>query len=228
MEEVGGQHRGAIVSDSVPKLPEALKLPHGEPTASQGSITLLIGQLRGGSGEATEKLWSRYFPRLRGLARKTLSGHPQRVADADDAAQSAFLSFWRQAERGQLDPEMHRDNLWSLLATITVRKALKQVKREQALKRGGGRVLGEGSLAIRGDDTPRALETIVGELPTGDFDLQCEELLEMLDPDLRIFAVLRLVGQTNGEIAQRMGCTERKVERKLNLIRLRWEHEVAE
>jgi DNA-directed RNA polymerase specialized sigma24 family protein len=165
---------------------------------------------------------------LRGLARRTLAGHPQRVADADDAAQSAFLCFWRQAEQGQLAPEMHRDNLWSLLATITVRKALKQIKRERALKRGAGRVLGESALAEPEKTGTRPLETIVGELPASDFDIHCEELLEMLDDELRVFAVFRLMGQSNREIANRLGCTERKVERKLNLIRLRWEHEVAE
>jgi DNA-directed RNA polymerase specialized sigma24 family protein len=31
------------------------------------------------------------------------------------------------------------------------------------------------------------------------------------------------MGWTNREIAQRLDCTERKVERKLHLIRLAWE-----
>lgn len=185
---------------------------------------MLIGRLRSGDAQATGQLWARFFPRLRGLARRTLSGYPQRVADADDAAQSAFLCFWRQAEQGHLSPDMHRDNLWSLLASITVRKALNQVKRERARKRGAGKVLGES--ALEDSEGSRGLEAVVGEFSAADFDIHCEELLEMLDEGLRIFAVLRLMGQTNREIAGLMKCTERKVERKLGLIRLCWEDAV--
>jgi len=53
--------------------------------------------------------------------------------------------------------------------------------------------------------------------------LHSEELLDQLDSELREFALLRLLGFRNREIADRLGCTERKVERKLNLIRLKWE-----
>jgi hypothetical protein len=61
-----------------------------------------------------------------------------------------------------------------------------------------------------------------------DFDLHCEELLLMLDEELRTIAMLRLLGHTNRDIARQLGCTERKVERKLNLVRLRWKDEFAE
>ena len=33
----------------------------------------------------------------------------------------------------------------------------------------------------------------------------------------------KLIGNKNQEIAGKFGCSERKVERKLNLIRLKWE-----
>ena len=60
-------------------------------------------------------------------------------------------------------------------------------------------------------------------LPAEEFDLHCEELLDQLDPEQREIALLRLLGFRNREIADRLACTERKVERKLNLIRLTWE-----
>ena len=44
----------------------------------------------------------------------------------------------------------------------------------------------------------------------------------MLPDDLRPFAVLRLMGYRNREAAEQMNCTERKVERKLNLVRDAW------
>jgi DNA-directed RNA polymerase specialized sigma24 family protein len=49
------------------------------------------------------------------------------------------------------------------------------------------------------------------------------KLLDQLTPELREFALLRRLGFRNREIANRLGCTKRKVERKLNLIRLTWE-----
>jgi RNA polymerase sigma factor (sigma-70 family) len=185
-----------------------------------GSITQFFGQLRTGNPTAAEALWERYFPRLLGLARKALTGRPQRVADADDAVQSAFASFCLRVRAGEYDIN-DRNDLWGLLGVITVNKARMQARREDAQKRGGGRVVGEDALT-RSDGSPLPLDENAA-LPSGDFDIHCEELLEQLEPELRQFALLRLLGYRNREIAQMHDCTERKVERKLNLIRLRWQ-----
>jgi DNA-directed RNA polymerase specialized sigma24 family protein len=195
---------------------------------SEGSVTFLLARLRSGDREATGPLWERFFPRLYGLARKTLAGQPQRVADADDAAVSAFASFWRRAERGDFPDVLDRDSLWNILGTITVRKARKQVRREQAQKRGGGNVLGENRLSGAEGAGELPLDEALGRLPAVEFDLYCEELLLMLDEPLRQIALLRLMGHTNHEIADLLECTDRKIQRKLQLIRLKWEHAVAE
>lgn len=185
-----------------------------------GSVTQFFGQLRAGSPAAAAALWERFFPRLVALARKTLSGRPQRVADADDAVQSAFASFCLRVRAGEYDVG-NRTDLWNLLGVITANKARMQARRESAAKRGGGRVVGEDALA-RPDGSPLPLDEAAA-LPPGDFDLHCEELLGQLEPELREFAVLRLLGYCNREIAEMHACTERRVERKLNLIRLRWQ-----
>jgi DNA-directed RNA polymerase specialized sigma24 family protein len=184
-----------------------------------GSVTQFFGQLREGSPAAAEVLWERFFPRLVALARKTLSGRPQRVADADDAAQSAFASFCLRVRAGEYDVG-NRTDLWNLLGVITANKARMQSRREAAAKRGNGRVVGEDAL-VRSDGSPLPLAEAAALTP-GDFDLHCEELLSQLEPELREFAILRLLGYRNREIAEMHDCTERKVERKLNLIRLRW------
>jgi RNA polymerase sigma factor (sigma-70 family) len=188
---------------------------------AEGSVTLLLEQFRRGDQAAAEGLWAQYFPRLLALARKTVARWPRGAADPDDAVQSAFVAFWRQAEQGQLPPDLHRDRLWSLLALITVRKAQKQLERKRAQKRGGGKVRNEASFPPNGEGGFR-LDELIGELPVQEFDLRCEELLMALDEDLRRFAVLRLMGHTTQEIAQQFDCTQRKVQRKLNLIELRW------
>ena len=192
------------------------------PLSGTGSVTQFFGLLQTGDPAAAEALWERFFPRLVALARKTLAGRPQRVADADDAAQSAFASFCLRARAGDFAIG-DRHDLWNLLGVITVNKARAQARREAAAKRGGGRVVGEDALT-RPDGSPLPMDEAAA-LPPADFDVHCEELLNRLEPELREFAVLRLLGYRNREIAEMHGCTERKVERKLNLIRLRWEAE---
>jgi RNA polymerase sigma factor (sigma-70 family) len=190
-----------------------------------GSISQAFHELQAGDGAAAGPLWERYFPRLLGLARKALVGRPQRAADAEDAVQSAFASFVIRAQHGAFGAGLDRDDLWSLLGVIAVRKARKQARRESAAKRGQGRVLDEAALG--GPEERAGLDALAGT-PATDFDVHCEELLGQLDDELRTFAVLRLFGHKNREIAEQLGCTERRVERKLARIRQCWEEASAD
>ena len=188
---------------------------HGRP--EMGSVTGVFQNFRLGDEDAVAQLWAHFRQRLLGLARKTLAGRVQQVSDAEDALQSAFVSFWQRAGRGDFGEEMNRDDLWNVLGLITVRKALKHQRNERAKKRGGGRNLSA---------TP--MEALPAPVQDVDYSIVCEELLEQLDPEIRVFAILRLMGYKNREIAQELGCTERKVERKLQLIRVAWEEEFDE
>lgn len=192
------------------------------PDEAVGSVSCFFTALREGDSDGARLLWERFFPRLLALARKTLAGLPQRVADADDAVQSAFASFCQRASRGDFGDALDRNDIWKLLGVITVRKSIKQARRERTDKRGGGRVLDEAALAGGLPDT-LSLDHLPGAAPAPDFDILAEELLLEIDEDLRIFAILRLLGFMDREIADRLDCTERKVQRKLHLIRLRWQ-----
>src|SRR4051812_8906726 len=178
--------------------------------ATPGSVTQFFGGLRAGEPSAAEALWERLFPRLVALARRTLSGRPQRMADADDAVQSAFASFCLRVRAGEFAVG-GRDDLWNLLGVVTVNKARMQARREAAAKRGGGRVIGEGALT-RPDGSPMPLDEAAA-LPPAEFDGHGEELLDRLEPELREVAILRLLGYANREIARMHGWSERKVER---------------
>lgn len=189
-------------------------------TDAEKSVTHFFQRLQAGDPAAAAPLWLHYFPRLTALARRTLAGRATSVADADDAALSAFASFCQRAAGGEFGID-GRDDLWNLLGVMTVRKARRQVRRERAAKRGGGHIIGEAAL-VRPDGSPLHLAELAPALPAADFDLCSEELLSVLDDESRTIAVLRLLGHRNREIAEQLGCTERKIERKLNLIRLRW------
>src|SRR5262249_35194380 len=158
-----------------------------------------------------------------GLARARLRGRP-RGADEEDVALSAFDSFCKGAERGRFPRLDDRDDLWRLLLALTERKAVDLLRRENRQKRGGGTVVEEGAVAGAG-----GLDHLAGREPSPAFAAELAEefchRLEVLDEELRTIAVWKLEGDTTEEIAVRLDCAPRTVERKLRLIRSLWQEE---
>ena len=199
--------------------------------ASRGSVTHWLGLLQAGDQEGAQRLWERYYGRLTALARKKLQGVPRRAADEEDAALSAFDSFCRGAEQGRFPQLNDRYDLWRVLFTLTERKAIALLRREHRRKRGGGQVVGEGALASA-DSSGGPLEQVVGREPSPELAaILAEEVacrLEALaEDDLRAIALAKMEGETVHQIAARLGCAPRTVERKLRMIRSLWEQEGA-
>jgi DNA-directed RNA polymerase specialized sigma24 family protein len=186
------------------------------------SVTCWLHQLQAGDAAAAQPLWERYFTQLVQLARGKLRGTPRRVADEEDVALSAFDSFCRGVAQKRFPQLRDRNNLWSLLVTLTARKAIDLVEHKGRLKRGGGRVSADGE---------RGLEQVVGREPTHAFAAQVAEesrclLARLGDAERREIALAKMVGYTNAEIAAKLGCAEVTVERRLRLIRKTWEKEM--
>lgn len=200
--------------------------------SSEPRVSLWIDQLKAGDPGAAQKIWEAYYHRLVGLARTKLQRAQRLAADEEDVALSAFDSFCRGAEQGKF-PRLHdRDNLWRLLVTLTVRKAQRLVRDQQAQKRGGGAVLGESDLLDGADAGTAGLEQVIGREPTPAFAAEvadeCQQLLDRLDDDvLRTVALRKMEGETNDEIAAWLGCAPSTVERRLRLIRRIWESETT-
>jgi DNA-directed RNA polymerase specialized sigma24 family protein len=194
------------------------------------SVTLWLQQLQAGDPAAAQPLWERYFAQLVHLARGKLRGARPRAADEEDVALSAFDSFCRGIARNRFPQLNDRNNLWGLLFTLTERKAIDLAQYEGRQKRGGGR-LGGASVLPHSPEGGRALEQVAGPEPTPAFAAQvaeeCRRLLDQLaDDELRELAVAKLEGYTNAEIAEKLGCAEVTIERRLRLIRKRWEKEM--
>ena len=141
-------------------------------------------------------------------------------------ALSALNSLWDRISAGQLPEVRGRDELWRLLVVITARKVLGRIRLESRQKRGGGRVVDEAALAADCDDAD-ALAQFVGAEPTPEFVVMVAEetarrLGSLPDPMLRQVAVLRMEGHSNQEIAAKLACVVRTVERKLDVIRSLW------
>ena len=188
------------------------------------SVTRWITQLKAGDSEAAQKLWEGYYQRMVERARQKLHGMPRRLADEEDVAISAFNSFCAGARCARFPLLSDRNSLWALLMAITAHKAADVTRYELRQKRGGRTREANGV-----DDA--ALSEVIGREPTPEFALQvaeeCRRLLDILNDDgLRTVALWKMEGYTVEEIADRLGCVPRTIERKLRVIRRLWEDEI--
>lgn len=195
---------------------------------AHGSVTRWIADLReGDEATAQQELWDRYFRRIVALARSRLGNLPRGPADEEDVAISAMQSLFHGFARDRFPELRDRNNLWSLLAKITARKAINERQKQRAQKRGGGRQPVAIGPSDGGSDTG-ALGCDPADDDLGpDFVVAIQEELNRLmanlpDDTLRRIAGRKLEGWTTAEIATELGVVERTVERKLALIRATW------
>jgi DNA-directed RNA polymerase specialized sigma24 family protein len=179
--------------------------------------------LQAGDQAAVDPLWGRYFERMVALARMRLLRAPRQAADEEDVALSAFHSFCRAAEQGRFPKLDDRDDLWRLLVVLTTRKAAHLIRDGNRLKRGGGGSWGHGG------EEEVDLDLVASEEPDPKFVAEVAEesrrLLSRLDDAQRAIVMWKMEGYTNEEVAVKLACVPRTVERKLRLIRAIWEGE---
>jgi RNA polymerase sigma factor (sigma-70 family) len=104
-------------------------------------------------------------------------------------------------------------DLWRLLALLTVRKAIDLQRRQRPEEAVGG------------------LEQLLDREPSPELAAELADeyrrLLDRLgDPQLQAIALWKVEGYSNEEIAGRLGCVVRSVERKLQRIRMLWGEDV--
>jgi RNA polymerase sigma factor (sigma-70 family) len=188
---------------------------------SSPSVSTWIHRLQAGEDAAARVLWQRYHARLIELARQHLAG-PLR-ASAEDVAATAFAGLCQALQAGRYPDVTRRDDLWRLLLTITLNQA-RRLGRDAARQR---RDLRRTCLAVDLFDLPEAdLDRLAGNEPdpalAAELNDQVRTLLERLPDDLRSVAVDLLAGYTPAEIASRLDCTVRTIERRRERIRQFW------
>ncbi len=102
--------------------------------SSAVSVTEWILGVKAGDEDAARQLCERYFRRLVGLIRRRLGGYPLKGADEEDVAVSALNSLFQGMRRGRFDRLVDRDDLWKLLAVITLRKVSDQRRRHARVR----------------------------------------------------------------------------------------------
>jgi RNA polymerase sigma factor (sigma-70 family) len=110
-----------------------------------------------------------------------------------------------------------RDDLWRLLATRTISRAIDLIRRHRPAEVPGDRDV---THLLAREPTPEEAAEVADE---------CRRLLAALpEPELRKIALWKVEGYTNAEIAAKLDCVPRTVERKVSRIRLLWQHELKD
>jgi DNA-directed RNA polymerase specialized sigma24 family protein len=187
-------------------------------SSDTNSVTRLIRAVQDDRASAVGPLLAVYFDRLVQLARRRLRDLPGMASYDEDVALRSFHSVYQRVR----DPArpLHlsgRDDLWRLLATRTISRAIDLIRRHRP-----GEVPGELDLEqlLTREPSPEDAAQIADE---------CRRLLGLLgDPELRQIALWKVEGYTNEEIAANLDCVTRTVERKVSRIRLLWKHELED
>ncbi|QDV47632.1 RNA polymerase sigma factor RpoE [Stieleria neptunia] len=185
------------------------------------TVSRWIDQVKDGDSIAAAELWQHYYDRLVRNVRNHLRGQNRGVADEEDVVVSVFESFYRAAEQGRYPEMSDRADLWRLLLKMSARKVIDKRRRERRQRRGGG----ERTFSLAaGSDGEDALIEVIGDEPTPDMVLTMTESVESLlshlgDGQLREIAIGKMEGFSNAELATRLSCSERTIERRLHLIR---------
>lgn len=194
-------------------------------SVSESDYTLWLGGLRDGESKATVRLWNLYFERMMIVARRKLSSINRAPRDEEDVALSAFRSFCLGLREGRFLAPSEKDNLWPLLVTLTINKAINHVRHSGRKKRGGN------TGRLHDLHGPELFDQLASNEPAPELVAATAESFERLiacldesgDKDLRTMAILRMDGDSPDVIAGKMGCTVRTVQRKLKTIRAIWE-----
>ena len=207
--------------------------PTNRVAADESPVTGWLRQLEAGNSQAAQPLYEHFCSRLQELARHRIPDSVRGAYDHDDVSNSAFHSLFLgiREQRYQL---RDRTDFWRLLMTIAERKIAHRIRDESRDKRDVHRVVQNSLFLRRPSDSPQneggSLDSLAGHEPTPEFAAEvadtCDAMLAALpDDDYRKIALLRLENHSSDEIAAKLGCTRRTVQRKLLIIRRTWQQE---
>lgn len=185
----------------------------------ENDVSHWIDQVKEGDSYAATELWHLYFDRLVRRVHNHLRGRNRGVSDEEDIVVSVFESFYRAAEQGRFPELSDRDDLWRLLLKMSARKVIDKRRHDERKRRGAG----ERPVSLDGGDDAAVIE-VIGDEPTPEMVLSMAESLDRLlshlgDGQLREIAIGKMEGFSNAELADRLNCSERTIERRLHLIR---------
>jgi RNA polymerase sigma-70 factor (ECF subfamily) len=182
----------------------------------QSDIRELLGRIRSGDDEAARELLHRYESKVRLVVRRQLPRLLRSRFDSIDFLQSVWGSFFHRIQTGPHDLEAE-ENLIAFLAWAARNKVIDEyrraatqkqnIPREQSLENTGG---GEASLGLAMGDTPSELAQAQETY---------DRLSRLLPESRRAILELKAEGYSCNEIGQKLGLSERTVQRALEELR---------
>lgn len=186
---------------------------------SAGSVSLLFDQVKRGESDAFRQLCDRYLPTLTRTVDRRVA--PAEGIDADGVANSVLHSLWRAVvQRGRFHEVHDRDSLRRVLAEIVRQKVRRRRRDATRQKRDDRDTRRETFDATPSPDPGPELLLEIRE--------SIDEWLGLLLPEQRDLVRWQVEGYTNAEVAQKLGCSLRSVERHLHAVRAIWAARLAD
>ncbi|HKB05289.1 MAG TPA: sigma-70 family RNA polymerase sigma factor [Gemmataceae bacterium] len=179
--------------------------------ADETRVTYWLGRLRRGDRAAAEHLWYAYFPQVSGYVDQWLPADG--ITDPEDVAVSAFWNLWRDMAAGGHAKITDRVGLQACLYRMARWKVAIEMRRRHSRLDGRLDRAHDEALNIVDDEAedPMLAAAWVDEV---------RALLGRLrDEDSRSILLHKLMGQSEEEIAARIGRTPRTVRARLRVIR---------
>lgn len=192
-------------------------------TGKRGEISVFISRIRAGDEDAARELLRRYEAKVRLVVRRQLPKLLRSRFDSLDFLQSVWGSFFHRVRTGPTDIE-DEPNLVAFLAWAARNKVVDQYRRSSSRKHDMRR---EEPL-WDGGATARDLEAAPVETPSQIVQAQetLERLQELVPKNRRRILELKAEGFSCREIGERLGISERTVQRLIETLRDRARDEV--
>lgn len=197
-----------------------------------GSVTRWLDLLRQGKSDtekesAVEPLWRRFFSLLVSAAESDLAHSTRRVYDEEDAALSGFYGAVAALIEGRYLEAVNRESLWRLLLASVQRKIRLRSQYDAQASRDASMTLTEDGLeqehAVTLDDFPS--RPLVFDLHNELAETLAILLASITDDSVRSTAMLKLEGCSDSEVAKRLNCSRRTVQRRLEITRRHWRNQ---
>ncbi len=176
-----------------------------------------LRQLREGEPDATRVIWDHFFPRVARFARSRLSDIQLRKVDHEDIALAVLHDLFSGLSSGRFEDLADRDELWALLARMTIRRIIdaRRSNKNEPVQFGDAstssdQVRASLELAASGDPGPQEMAELRDLLTT---------LMQRLGERDRGVAILRLGGHSISEIAARLQCSPSTIDRTMAHVR---------
>lgn len=185
-------------------------------TSKRGEISVFISRIRSGDEEAARELLRRYEAKVRLVVRRQLPKLLRSRFDSLDFLQSVWGSFFHRVRTGPTDIE-DEPNLVAFLAWAARNKVVDQYRRSSSRKHDMRR---EEPL-WEGGGSARDLEASPVETPSQIVQAQetLERLQELVPKNRRRVLELKAEGFSCREIGERLGISERTVQRLIETLR---------